>query len=172
MITGRNIGQRVFRLVLDFFRNPADNLMAYSVGNWADRTQILLFMQTIDSTLQLKKGFFGLRTSTGKGQRPSAFIPEAQELARKYAEIVDGKPLVLPTESLFGIPSTAHILGGCCMGDGPETGVISHDHKVFGYNNLFVMDGSVISANPGVNPSLTIAALAERFVTTIPDRKG
>lgn len=129
-------------------------------------------MQALDSTLKLKKGLFGLSSAPENGPVPSAFIPEAQELARKYARITNGKPLVLPTESLFGIPTTAHILGGCCMGAGPETGVIDQDNKVFGYKNLYVMDGSVISANPGVNPSLTIAALAERFATTIHSRES
>jgi cholesterol oxidase len=119
-------------------------------------------MQTRDSTLNLSNGLFGLRTQVEKGSAPSAFIPEAQDLAWKFAKIVHGKPLVLPTESLFGIPTTAHILGGACMGKGPEEGVIDKDHKVFGYENLFVIDGSAISANPGVNPSLTISALAER----------
>ena len=79
--------------------------------------------------------------------------------------------MVLPTESLFGIPTTAHILGGACMGENKETGVIDSDHKVFGYKNLFVIDGSAISANPGVNPSLTITALAERATARIPDAK-
>jgi len=143
------------------------NARVYFTRNWADRTQILLFMQTLDSTLNLKRGIFGLRTGVEQGTAPSAFIPEAQDLARKFAGIVRGKPLVLPTESLLGIPTTAHILGGACMGESRDTGVIDRDHRVFGYENLYIIDGSAISANPGVNPSLTITALAERAIAGI-----
>jgi cholesterol oxidase len=71
-------------------------------------------------------------------------------------------------EPLFDIPTTAHILGGCCIGDSSETGVVDVDHRVFGYEGLYVVDGSTISANPGVNPSLSIAALAERAMSRIP----
>ena len=70
-------------------------------------------------------------------------------------------------ETLLGIPTTAHVLGGCCMGDSPDTGVIDKDHRVFGYQGLYVIDGSAMSANPGVNPSLTITAMAERAMARI-----
>jgi cholesterol oxidase len=83
---------------------------------------------------------------------------------------MDGEPLSGFTETIFNIPTTAHILGGCCMGDGPETGVIDRDHRVFGYDGLYVIDGAAVSANPGVNPSLTITALAERAMSKIPAR--
>jgi cholesterol oxidase len=75
-------------------------------------------------------------------------------------------------EPIFGIPTTAHILGGCCMGESSETGVIDSRHRVFGYEGLFVVDGSAVSANPGVNPSLTITALAERAMSFIPDKRA
>ncbi len=171
MVSGKTLGGRIVAILADYIRHPRSNAKALFTGNWADRTQILLFMQARDSTLNLKHGFFGLKTGVERGSAPSAFIPEAQDLARKYARIINGKPLVLPTESLFGIPTTAHILGGACMGENKETGVIDSDHKVFGYKNLFVIDGSAISANPGVNPSLTITALAERATARIPDAK-
>jgi cholesterol oxidase len=74
----------------------------------------------------------------------------------------------LATETLLGVPSTAHILGGCVMGADRGEGVIDARHRVFGYDNLWVVDGSAISANPGVNPSLTITALAERAMSQIP----
>lgn len=167
MISGKTLIGRILRIFSDLIMHPVANARVYFTGQWADRTQILLFMQTRDSTLNLKRGFFGVRTGVEQGSAPSAFIPEAQDLARKYAEIINGKPLVLPTESLFGIPTTAHILGGACMGESRETGVIDSDHQVFGYENLYVIDGSAISANPGVNPSLTITALAERAASRI-----
>ncbi len=170
MVSGRTIFGRVLKISHDFLRHPVANGRVYFTRNWADRTQILLFMQTLDSTLKLRRGFFGTMTAVENGTAPSAFIPEAQDLARKYAKIINGKPLVLPTESLLGIPTTAHILGGACMGESAETGVIDKEHRVFGYQNLFVIDGSAISANPGVNPSLTITALAERAMAQIPPK--
>lgn len=167
MLSGKSFGQRLMLLIWDFIRHPIDNARAYFVGNWAKRVQIMLFMQTIDSRLRLKRGWFGLQTGMDFGPKPSAFIPEAQELARGYAKIVNGKPLVLPTESLFGIPTTAHILGGACVGRDASEGVINTRNEVFNYNNLLVVDGSSISANPGVNPSLSITALAERAMDLI-----
>ena len=77
--------------------------------------------------------------------------------------------MTLMTETLLGVPSTAHILGGCCMGADADKGVINHQHRVFGYDGLYVIDGSAVSANPGVNPSLTITALAERAMSFVPE---
>jgi len=71
-------------------------------------------------------------------------------------------------EILFDIPGTAHCLGGCVMADSPENGVVDYRNRVFGYKNMYVCDGSVVSANLGVNPSLTITALTERAMTFIP----
>ncbi len=170
MISGASFPVRLGKLLWDFARHPRSNFKAFTVRNWAKSTTILLFMQTHPSTLSLVRGVFGLSSRHTSGQKPSAFIPEAQELAWRYARLVNGKPLVLPTESLFGIPTTAHILGGACMGSSEADGVIDRDHKVFGYKNLYVIDGSAISANPGVNPSLTIAALAERAMDQIPPK--
>jgi len=99
-------------------------------------------------------------------------VGQILELADKIAHEVDGTSYSLVTETLFNIPTTAHILGGCCMGDSAATGVIDHRHLVFGYEGLFVIDGSSISANPGVNPSLTITALAERAMSLIPPREA
>ena len=81
---------------------------------------------------------------------------------------MNGKPYVLLSESLLGIPTTAHILGGAVMGKDSSEGVIDTDNRVFGYKNMYVCDGSMISANPGVNPSLTICALSERAMKGIP----
>jgi cholesterol oxidase len=76
----------------------------------------------------------------------------------------------LMTETLLGVPSTAHILGGACIGRSPSDGVIDRHHEVFGYPGLFVIDGAAMPANPGVNPSLTITALAERAMSFIPPK--
>jgi cholesterol oxidase len=165
---GRNVVLRLLRLLGDLAAHPLDNLKVIFVDDWAKRTQILLFMQTIDSRLRLSKGILGMQTSMDGGTAPTAFIPEADALAEAFGGIVHGKPAALLTETLLGSPTTAHILGGCVMGKGKDEGVIDKDNRVFGYFNLFVCDGSMISANPGVNPSLTITALAERAMSKIP----
>ena len=97
-------------------------------------------------------------------------MPEATDLARRFAEKIGGVTVSLLTETLLGVPSTAHILGGCCMGSSSADGVIDAQHRVFGYDGLYVLDGSAVSANPGVNPALTITALAERAMSLIPPR--
>ena len=101
------------------------------------------------------------------GSRPTASMQRAADLVARFAREVSGVPVALLTETLAGVPTTAHILGGCCMGDSAQTGVIDTEHRVFGYDGLYVIDGSSLSANPGVNPSLTIAALAERAMSRI-----
>ncbi|RMF61081.1 MAG: GMC family oxidoreductase [Calditrichaeota bacterium] len=171
MAFGRNVFVRFFKMVVDLFRHPVLNFRAYFVDDWAKRTQILLYMRTLNSTLRLVKGWFGLRTTLDEGEPPTAFVPEAKDLAERFARIVNGKPMVLLTETLGGIPTTAHILGGAVMGTTPEEGVVDKDNRVFGYHNMYICDGSMISANPGVNPSLTITALSERAMSKIPPRE-
>jgi cholesterol oxidase len=166
---GPNALVRVLRALAGLVRHPVRNLKALLVRDWAKHTQILLYMRTIDSTLRLRRSWWGgLRTTMEEGARPEALMSEARELAREFAAIVDGQPMALLTETVLGIPNTAHILGGCVMGRDPAEGVIDHQHRVFGYRGLLVCDGSTVSANPGVNPSLTITALSERAMTFIP----
>jgi cholesterol oxidase len=168
MVSGNNIFSRFFRMVKDFFVHPIANLKVFFVDDWAKRTHILLFMQTIDSTLRFTKGIIGMKTKIDTGKAPTSDIPEARALANEVAAIINGKPMVMSTETLFGIPTTAHILGGACMGKTREEGVIDPDNKVFGYKNMYVCDGSMISANPGVNPSLSITAISEYAMSKIP----
>jgi len=162
-----NLVARIGGVVSDLVVHPLHNLKVSFVDDWAKRTQILLFMQTIDSELGLTLGRLRLRTDVTTGRKPSAYIPEAKALADRYAEIVGGKPETLLTETLLGIPTTAHILGGCPMGASGDEGVIDADNRVWGYRNMYVCDGSALSANPGVNPSLTITALAERAMSKV-----
>jgi cholesterol oxidase len=159
-------------------RHPVQTARAYLVKDWAKSTTILLYMRTLEGhlTFRLGRGLFtgfrkGVTSMIGSGPAPSANIEEANALAERVAEKLDGKAMTLLTETFGGIPTTAHILGGACMGASADDGVIDHRHRVFGYQGLYVIDGSAVSANPGVNPSLTIAALAERAMTFIPDRK-
>jgi cholesterol oxidase len=104
------------------------------------------------------------------GAVPTAFMNESKKLAEEVAGLIKGKPFVLVTEAITGIPTTAHILGGCAIGRNAGEGVIDTNHKVFGYSNMYVCDGSAISANPGVNPSLSISAMTERAMAKIPEK--
>jgi cholesterol oxidase len=168
--TGRNVGARVWNALRFTARHPGRSLKAFLVPDFARYTMILLYMRTIDSSLTLRPRRWGqqVRSVLARGPAPTAAIPEATELGRRIAEKTNGYPASLVTETLLGIPTTAHILGGCVMGDSPATGVIDDRHRVWNYPGLFVVDGSAVSANPGVNPSLTICALAERAMSLLP----
>lgn len=170
MISEENFFLRVIKLMAVPFIRPLEWLRVLSVKDYAKSTSIHLFMQHLDSTLIFRRGLFGLRSFLSKGAAPSAFIKEAHTLARKYCDIIKGRPMVMFTETLTGIPSTAHILGGACMGSSPQEGVIDKDNKVFNYENMYIFDGSMISANPGVNPSLSITAISEYGMSKIPPK--
>jgi cholesterol oxidase len=169
---GANVATRLLRMLGDLALHPVRNFRVYFVRNWAEKTQILLFMRTLNSTLRLRQGPFGLQTVRDRGPGPTAFMPEAKELAERYAREVNGKAMVLLSETVLGIPTTAHIMGGATMGKDRADGVVDRNNRMFGYENLYVCDGSVMPANPGVNPSLTIAALAERAMSKIPPREA
>jgi cholesterol oxidase len=175
---GPTVLSRMWGAFTAFARRPVLWLRALFVKDLAKQSQVLLYMRTIEGTLRMRLGR-EIRTGFRRGlvtqvddpsQAPSAFMEEATELAEKFAEKVNGVPTTLMTETLLGVPSTAHILGGACMGDSAETGVINAKHEVFNYPGLYVIDGSAISANPGVNPSLTITTLAERAMSLIADK--
>jgi cholesterol oxidase len=102
------------------------------------------------------------------GQRAPTYLPEANEAARAFAAASGGTPLNMLPESVANLAITAHILGGCPMGQTAVDGVIDAPHELFGYPGVYVVDGSAVSANVGVNPSLTITALAERAMSQIP----
>lgn len=173
LVHGSSFFARMKNALVELVWHPWEYLRMYLVRDWASRTQILLYMRTLEGALRFRRGRFGMRSALEPGQTPpTPFIPEAKELAEKYAGYVNGKPGVLATETLLGIPTTAHILGGAVMGDSPATGVIDSRNRVFGYRNLYVCDGSMIPANPGVNPSLTITALTERAMSKIPDHEA
>jgi cholesterol oxidase len=102
-------------------------------------------------------------------ERPNpTFIPVANQAAEWIAKRIGGVAQSSITEALANAPTTAHILGGAIIAPDPSSGVVDHRQRVFGYENLLVVDGSVVPANVGVNPSLTITALAERAMTFVP----
>lgn len=173
---GSNVLSRFARAVAGLATSPVRWAKALTVDDFAKRSQILLYMRTLEGTLSLRFGRSAF-TAFRKGlvsrldpgtPAPSAFMVEATDLAKRFAEKVNGVTMTMATETVMGIPSTAHILGGACMGKDASEGVIDSSHRVFGYDGLYVIDGSAVSANPGVNPSLTITAMAERAMSMIP----
>jgi cholesterol oxidase len=168
MVFGKTVFHRIFKMCKELIFHPIDWLGIYFKKDFAKQTVILLFMQHLDSTIKLKRGFFNLKSKVTTGLKPTPFIPMAKTLADKVAAEIKGKPFMMSTDILTGAPSTAHILGGAVIGKDAQSGVIDSDQKVFGYDNMYVCDGSAVSANPGVNPSLTITAMSERVMSKIP----
>jgi cholesterol oxidase len=172
MVTEPNFFLRILKMPFVPLSMPIKWIKGVFVGDWGKSTIFLLVMQHLDSTLKLRLNIFGrMKTGVDTGKAPSAFIPQAHAFAKKYAKAINGIAQVILTESITGIPSTAHILGGACMGKDKEHGVIDSQNKVFGYDNMYVFDGSMISANPGVNPSLSITAISERGMSFISAKK-
>ena len=146
----------------------------YDFKHWSERTVIALVMQSRDNSITTfsKAGRFGggvLTSRQGHGEPNPTWIPVANEAVRRMAEIIGGYPGGSIGEP-FNMPMTAHFIGGCAIGDSPETGVIDAYHRVYGHPGLHIVDGSAISANLGVNPSLTITAQAERAMAFWPNK--
>ena len=171
MTYGKTVVGRILKLGWTFMRRPLSWLRIYFSKDFAKESVILLFMQHLDSTLRLKRGPLNLRSVLSTGPAPSAFMPLARKLAEATGEEVDGTPFVMVSEAILGTPLTAHILGGCVIGKDASSGVVDLEHHVYGYKNLYVCDGSAISANPGVNPALTITAMTERAMSKIPKKE-
>lgn len=176
-VEGTSNAERFVNVIKAYLTKPRQIYKAITVPDFSRYSVTLLYMRSLDGTLKFKLGrnlytFFRrkLTTTTGTGAKPAASIPEATKLARMFEKKLNGTAGSMLSETLTGAPTTAHILGGCCMGSSAENGVIDSNHKVFGYNGLYVIDGSAVSANPGVNPSLTITAMAERAMSKIPPK--
>jgi cholesterol oxidase len=156
-------------------RHPAQAASHYvGLWNWSERTVIALVMQTEDNSLTLfprrtRLGRVKLSSRQGHGVPNPTWLPAANEAVRRLAKTIDGMPYSSIGE-ILDIPMTAHFLGGCVIGDSPQRGVIDPYHRVFGHPGLHVFDGSAISANIGVNPSLTITAQAERATALWPNK--
>jgi cholesterol oxidase len=144
-----------------------------SVWHWSERTIIVLVMQSLDNSLTVfrKRGLFGSRLSSrqGHGEPNPTWIPVGNEATRRIADKINGFPGGSFGE-IVNIPMTAHIIGGTAIGSSPETGVIDPYHRVYGHDGLHVVDGAAVSANLGVNPSLTITAQAERAMAFWPNK--
>ncbi len=165
---------RAKRFLAALRSDPRSFLRSLSVRRWSERTTVMLVMQSLDNSLNvsLKRNLFGKRTlasTQGTGEPNPAWIPEAHEVATRFAEKTGGEARGTWTEAL-NIPMTAHILGGAVIGDSPRTGVIDAYHRVYGHEGIHVVDGAAVSANLGVNPSLTITAQAERAMSLWPNK--
>ncbi|HXR21478.1 MAG TPA: GMC family oxidoreductase, partial [Acidimicrobiales bacterium] len=156
-------------------RDPRAMLASFDLRAWSERTVIALVMQSHDNSLTVsaKRGLLGPRLTSRQGHgRPSpAWLPIGHDLARRLAKQTGGRPAANWGE-IFGMPLTAHFLGGCAIGASDEEGVVDPWHRVYSYPGLHVVDGSAIPANPGANPALTIAALAERAFSYWPNNGG
>ena len=146
----------------------------YDLKHWSERTVIALVMQTADNSITTfgkrnRLGRWKLTSKQGHGAPNPAWIPVANEVVRRMAKIMRGTPGGTIGEP-FNVPMTAHFIGGCAIGDSAATGVVDPYHRVYGYQGLHIMDGSTISANLGVNPSLTITAQAERALAFWPNK--
>lgn len=167
---------RAARYLGTVFRHPLEFLQDLNPMGWGARTSILLVMQTTESHMRLdfqprwyRLGLCTMNTRLAPGAPPiPSYIPIANEIARRMAERVDGRAVSSWSEVLFDVPTTAHILGGAVMGETVEQGVVGFDGQVHGYPGLYVVDGSNVPVNLGVNPSLTITAMAETVMETVP----
>ncbi|WP_370500726.1 GMC oxidoreductase [Mycolicibacterium sp. jd] len=154
--------------------DPRGTLRLLNPRRWSERTMIALVMQHLDNSIttftrKTRFGFRMLDSRQGHGEPNPSWIPAGNEVTRRIAKKIDGVAGGTWGE-LFNIPLTAHFLGGAAIGDSAETGVIDPYQRVYGYPTLSVMDGAAISANLGVNPSLSITAQAERAASLWPNK--
>jgi cholesterol oxidase len=152
--------------------HPFKTLRVLQPWGWAREFVILLCMQTLDGEIEMhwqRPWFWPFREFlVSRGAKVPTYIPKANQFAQKFAQLTGGFPMSMLPEILFDVPGTAHCIGGCVIADSSTHGVVDSHHRVFGYRNMYICDGSVVAANLGVNPSLTITALAERAMTFIP----
>lgn len=171
-----NSAKRTLKLLVKTVSHPWQFLKTVFNFKWSTSTVIFLVMQTTDNAMRMiwKKTIFGgkMKIDNRGNKKVPAYIPVGQEVMEKYAKKARGVPQNILLEVFFNRPTTAHILGGCPMSETIETGVVNKDLKVHGYPDFYITDGSVIQGNIGVNPSLTITAMAEYCMSNIPDKTG
>jgi len=171
-------GTQPFELLKNLASHPVKAAKAMRFKNYSRRTIIVLAMQSLDNSIRLKvkrrwpNGNAVLTTEQDPNNPNPDKIPAAYRCAEWLAERIGGTAQAVVTEAAFAIPTTAHILGGVVVGKDADHGVIDSDHRVFGYKNLMVCDGSAVPANIGANPSLTISAMTERAMSHVPAAQG
>lgn len=178
ILTDGKEGQpRQITFLLAILKHPIQFIKSLWPFKWAEKTTILLVMQTISNYMKFeykrrwwRLGKRSINSNWQTAEKVPSYIPVANDFAKRFAQKVNGAPFSVLPEVLFDTSSTAHILGGCIMSDSPEKGVIDFSGKIHGYDNLYVVDGSIVPANLGVNPSLTITALAEYIMEQMPSK--
>ena len=167
---------RSLKLLKNIFLHPLKFFKAAFSLNWSSHAVIFLVMQTLDNAMKMrwKRGLFGdsLKIDNRGNKRVPAYIEVGQKVTEKYAAETGGISQNIILEVVLDRPTTAHILGGCPMSEQPEEGVINPKLEVHSYPGLYVIDGSVIQSNPGVNPSFSILAMAEYAMSLIPSKEG
>jgi cholesterol oxidase len=142
----------------------------------AKNSIVLLIMQSVPNAMKMKlsRGIFGtsLKFDNNEGIKVPSYIPVGQDVLHRYAQKSDAIAMNAFSEVMFNMSTTAHILGGNPMGATKEEGVVDEYFRVHGYPNMYIMDGSIMPANLGVNPSFTITALAEYAMDHIPAKEG
>jgi cholesterol oxidase len=173
------IPMRVIKTIGQILARPKDFFLTHLLPGWAERTTILLVMQTEDNHIRMRlaRSLFtlwnrNLVSKTKDNEGIPSMLAIGHDVTRRFARKIDGIPAGSANESLFKIPITAHILGGVPFGSDENEGVIDLDCQVFNYPGLYVIDGSIMPGNPGVNPSLTITALAEYAMSRVPVKSG
>jgi cholesterol oxidase len=173
MTDGGGSVPRWLKFLAAALRHPVQMLRTMVVRGWSERTVIALVMQNLDNSITTftKRGMFGRKLSSrqGHGEPNPTWIPLGNEATRRIAQEIGGIPAGSVGE-IFNVPMTAHFLGGCAIGADAGSGVIDPYHRVFGHPTLSVVDGAAVSANLGVNPSLTITAQAERAAALWPNK--
>lgn len=169
-----------FRRTLKLFRktilHPIKFLKIIFNYKWSTKTVVFLVMQNFNNSMKivLKKGIggFRIRIDNSGNLKVPAYIEVGQRVMESYAKLSGGTTQNILLEVFFDRPTTAHILGGAPMGDSKSEGVINNKFEVYEYPNMYILDGSALQGNPGVNPSLTITALAEYAMAQVPDHNG
>lgn len=179
MTQGRNLPDRFVKSVAQIIMKLPSFINVQFGRHWAERTTILLVMQHEDNKIRMRLGrsiFTFLRRNLVSMPDEESTIPTqieaGHEVARRFAEKTNGFAQGSVNEGLLNIPMTAHILGGVPFGESADDGVIAANCEIHNYPGLFVIDGSIVPANPGVNPSLTITALAEYAMSLVPPQPG
>jgi cholesterol oxidase len=178
LVDGKTIPERILKTLWEIVRHPIDFLYSRFFSRWARYTTILLMMQPVEELLRVRlaRNIFspfrkGVMFSTDEGVQLPKSPAISNAITRQFARKINGIPAASIMDSLFNFPLTAHFMGGVPLGRNEQEGVVDIDFQVHNYPGLYVIDGSIMPGNPGVNPSLTITALAEYAMSHIPPKK-